>query len=388
MPPIRGRQADAASSASPGRRPNTIGVGERDLGDLLDRLDDRQASSEGAIKRTYARWPFRHGSLQLVLEHPGGSKATFQTACRNLSRGGMGVLHNAFVHANTPCKVVMPRLDSRRQTIDGTVVRCTHTQGLVHELGIRFGEAIQLGDYVELDPLMGWSSFEKVEPQKLAGALMVVTHSELDERIIGHYLGDTRLKIQFMKSAADAAGVERCTADVALIDLEVQHAQGLFSTLRERGAAESLVAIGADASTSTRMLLQKIEADGFVFKPLSSDRLLSVLADCLLAGDAVQIDPVLAGAGSGVLVRSCIEQLQNCAAEIRDGVAADDPMRCYAICQHVKAISIPIGLRPIAKMADQAANSVAQTMNVRESGVKLQELIRSCERIRISTGPA
>ncbi len=69
MPSIRGRKTDAASAAGPGTRPNTIGVPERDLGDLMDRLDDRNGGHEGNMKRTFARWPFRHGSLKLLLEH-------------------------------------------------------------------------------------------------------------------------------------------------------------------------------------------------------------------------------------------------------------------------------------------------------------------------------
>lgn len=388
MPPIRGRKADASSATGPGMRPNTIGVPERELGDLLDTLDERGAGHDGYVKRVHARWPFRQTSLKLTLEHPGGSRAVFQVACRNLSRGGTGVLHNAYAHAGTPCVLELPRLDGRVEPVRSMVVRCTHMRGVVHELGIRFVEPIQLTDFVELDPLMGWSSFEKVDPATLSGALIVVTDSELDERIIGHYLGDTQLRIKFLRTAAEAAGLERGAGDLAVIDLAVEGAEGLFTTVRDRAIASGVVAIGPDASTKTRMLLQEVAADGFVFKPLSSDRLLSVLADCLLGGDAVQIDPSLAGEGSGALIRSCIEQLQSCAAEIRESIATDDPMRVYAICQHIRAIAIPIGLRPIAKLAEQTSTSVAQTMSAAESASKLQELARACERVRVAGGSA
>lgn len=384
MPPIRGRKIDSASASSPGTRPNTIGVSERELAELLGKLDDHNAGHAGSVKRTFARWPFRQCSLQLVLDHPGGSRATLQVACRNLSRGGAGVLHGAFVHSGTPCRLEMPRLDGRHESIGGLIVRCTHMQGVMHELGVKFTEPVRLCEFVQLDPLMGWSNFERVDPARLAGSLLVVTDSELDERIIGHYLTDTMLKLRFVKSAPEAAASDRGSADVALIDLGIEGAKGLFATVREKGIAASMIAIGPDASAATRKLLQNVEADGLVFKPLSSDRLLSMLADCMLVGDAVQIDPALAGEGSGALIKGCVEQLHGCASEIREAIAGQDAMRCYASCQHVKAIAAPLGLRGIAKQADQAAANVAQTMSVAESGGRLQGLARACERVRVS----
>ena len=384
MPPIRGRKADAKSAATPGSRPNTIGLAERDLGTLMDKLDESGGGHEVHAKRTFARWPFRHNSLKLVLEHPGGSKAAFQVACRNLSRGGMGVLHNAYVHTGTACVLHLPQLDGHEVPLQSTIVRCTHMHGVVHELGVKFDEAIQINDFVELDPLMGWSSFERVNPEKLTGTILLVTDSEIDERLIGHFLGDTQLKIRCVKTPAEALEFDPGSADVAIIDLGVEGAKDMFASIREKGVADTMVAIGPDASTATRTMLQEVEGDGFVFKPLSSERMLSVLADCILGGDAIEIDPALAGESSGALVKSCIEQLKNAASEIREAIAAEDPMQCYAICQHIKAIASPIGLRPIAALADSAATSVAQSMCVVDSGVKLQEIARACERIRIS----
>ncbi len=385
MPPMKGRKADTEMIATTGSRPNTIGLARQDLGTLMDKLDERGGGHQGAIKRTFARWPFRHNSLKLVLEHPGGSKAVFQVPCRNLSRGGIGVLHNAYVHTGTGCVLHMPRLDGADTPLASTIVRCTHMGGMVHELGIEFNDTIQISDYVELDPLMGWSSFERVDPQKLVGSLLVVTESELDERIIGHFLGDTQLKMRSVKTPAEAESLDPGSIDAAIIDLAVSGAKQLFTTIREKGIANAMIAIGPDACTATRTMLQEIEADGFVFKPLSSERLLSVLADCMLGGDAIHIDPALAGESSSALVKSCIEQLQAAAAEIRKAIVEDDPMQCYAICQHIKAIAMPIGLRPIAALADTAATNVAQSMSVSESGVKLQEIARACERIRISS---
>ena len=384
MPRIRGRKADTTGTAGTGQRANSIGLPARDLDQYLDRLDERGDAKDSAIKRTFARWPFRQASLRLILEHPGGSRSMVQVACRNLSRGGTALLHNAYVHANTPCVLELPRLDGQMQAIRSMIVRCNHTQGTVHELGVKFTEPVLIEDFVQLNPLMGWNSFEKVDPEKLVGSLLVVTDSELDAKVIKHFLGDSQLKIRLLQTSAEAALLERDAGDIAIIDLGVEGAAELFESMRAIGVVHSLVAMGPDATAETRMTIQDVHPDGFVFKPLSSERLLAVIAECLIGGDAIQVDPTIAGEAGGALAANCIEQLRGFAVQIREALAEDDAMRCYAICQQVKAASIAIRLHQIVGLADQAATSLAQSMSCSESNARLQELARACERIRLS----
>lgn len=383
MGKIVGRKVDSNSVASPGARPNTIGVPTRELSSLMDRLDERGSGGEAAAKRTHSRWPFRQTSVRFVLDHPGGTKAEFQVACRNLSRGGSAVLHSAYVHVGTGCQLFMPRLDSKPVGVPGKIVRCQHVQGLVHELGVRFEEPLNLAEYVNLDPLMGWNSFERVDPAKLSGTLLCVIASELDQRIIGHYLSDSQMKPRFAKDKSQALTLAAEGCDVLMLDLTVPDAPDIAVALRQAGLTCPIIAVSADAGSKSRQQMRDLGVEGFLLKPLSSDRMLGSLAECLLTGESGQ---VAAPNVSPAILAGCVEQLKTCAAEMREAFTADDPMRCYALCQHVRTAAIPIGLKQLARLADQAATSLAQTMSLTESGQKVQDVLRACERIRSPGG--
>ena len=70
-------------------------------------------------------------------------------ACRNLSQRGIGLLHRSYVHLGTTCSVLLPHPRKGEQEYRGTVVRCLHLSGMVHEIGIRFNgkERLDVEEY-------------------------------------------------------------------------------------------------------------------------------------------------------------------------------------------------------------------------------------------------
>lgn len=129
--------SSSAGLAAAGRS-NTLGLSRLALDHLHATLDAFDAKIERDDARAYARVPVRAGAIGVCLEHPGGTRVELQMAGRNLSRGGISLLHSGFVHAGTKCVVRLPLVASRVGTFRGEVVRCTHRGGLLHEIGIRF----------------------------------------------------------------------------------------------------------------------------------------------------------------------------------------------------------------------------------------------------------
>ncbi len=64
--------------------------------------------------------------------------------CRNISVGGLGFLHGAYVHPGT--RVVLTLISANKQgyRINGSIVRCRHLTKTVHEVGVAFDEPIDL----------------------------------------------------------------------------------------------------------------------------------------------------------------------------------------------------------------------------------------------------
>ena len=175
---------------APSGRPNTVGLHERELGELLDRFDAPEAGP-GNPKRDFVRWPFRRTSVQVRLIHPSGAITSVSVACRNISRGGVSAIHNAYLHPGTKCRIALPHPQHGHKQIDGQVVRCHHRSGMIHEIGIAFKEPIDVREFIRADPLADCFSLERVKPEELTGTIMVVDASEIDRRIYKHFLRET-----------------------------------------------------------------------------------------------------------------------------------------------------------------------------------------------------
>lgn len=64
--------------------------------------------------------------------------------CRNISIGGLGFLHGAYVHPGTRVVLTLVSANKQGYRINGTIIRCRHLTKTVHEVGVAFDETIDL----------------------------------------------------------------------------------------------------------------------------------------------------------------------------------------------------------------------------------------------------
>ncbi|QKK07364.1 MAG: PilZ domain-containing protein [Planctomycetota bacterium] len=381
MPPIRGRRAQPADTNAKGHRANTLGLDELKVSAVLDKLDGK-ASGKPSIKRTFTRLPFRVRSLTLTLTHPGGTNTSVQVVCRNLSRGGIGVLHSAFAHTGTRCTVDLPRLDGGSDSVEGTIVRCSHISGQVHELGILFDNEVRLDTHVPFDPPSGMSSFERVDPESLEGTMVALLSSEIEGRMLGHFLSESRLALKITSSPEEGASLvsEGCT--VAVIDFTVPCAEEMVLAARQINSTLPIVAIAADSSPQTRALLSGMGIRGLVVKPMTSEKLLGVVAESLLTAERDEPNEEQTDQLSPELINDCIEQVHTIVGQLRGLAEGDDAMQGYELCRQITSICAPIGLDDLNHAAERASETISKTMSYVESEGALQELFRMCDRVK------
>jgi hypothetical protein len=130
---------------------------ERDR--LLDRLDrgasrkPRVAQGAAIERRKHPRLEYREADVPLVVEHPGGGGAWLLVCARNLSAGGMAFIHGGFLHVGSRCRLMLHRLNGKRELIGGEIVNCRHVEGALHEFSVRFDHKIEPSEFVaELKP--------------------------------------------------------------------------------------------------------------------------------------------------------------------------------------------------------------------------------------------
>lgn len=113
---------------------------------LLATLDD-----EGAEKRhgrKSSRHPCRGEMIPIVVLQPGRVVSPFLVLMRNVSAGGLSIIHGGYLHTGTQCRVLLATLEGAKVVLSGSVKRCRHIKGNLHEVGLAFESAIVPEDFV------------------------------------------------------------------------------------------------------------------------------------------------------------------------------------------------------------------------------------------------
>src|SRR5687768_12470301 len=78
---------------------------------ILDKLDKLQSAEP--FERSDERFPYRRRGVELEVEHIGGTSSRLRVWTRNLSAGGISLLHGSFVHPGSRCELTLPRRDDQ-----------------------------------------------------------------------------------------------------------------------------------------------------------------------------------------------------------------------------------------------------------------------------------
>lgn len=116
---------------------------------IIDEIRERNEGSKEAGRRTSERHEYREGAM-LVILHPGDPdrRSPFRVVPANLSSGGVGFLHGAFVHPGTPCDIMLSKLTGEPELIHGVVARCELASGRVHLVGVKFNAPIDTRRFI------------------------------------------------------------------------------------------------------------------------------------------------------------------------------------------------------------------------------------------------
>ncbi|MEQ9206300.1 MAG: PilZ domain-containing protein [Phycisphaerales bacterium] len=182
---------------------NTLRLGVRELDALLDKIEQIRPSMDNP-DRNFVRWNLRIVRVDLTIEHQTGSKVVLPVATRNISRGGIAVLHSSFVYPNSRCHIGAVLEGGHKLDIKGTVKRCDHIGGKVHELGIKFDTEISTKDILGLDPMQEAYSLERIDPKSLQGNILIINESEFDQQIMLKLLEETELSIAVAENSETA----------------------------------------------------------------------------------------------------------------------------------------------------------------------------------------
>jgi len=364
---------------------NTLRIGIRELNALLNRIEESQPESPNP-NREFVRWDFRIVRADLTIEHATGSKVVLPVATRNISRGGISVLHSSFVYPNSRCHVTALLEDGRKLDIDGMVMRCNHIGGKIHELGIKFDQEISTKELLGLDPMQEAYSLECIEPDGLHGNVLAVVSSDLDQQLLVKLLEDTSLTISVAEDSETALKRAKKGCELILTDHSVgeESAADIIMTLRAEGIDAPVLVMTSDSSEEFRDEMRMAGASGLISKPYTRDKLLQALAEFLLGdGDGGPLYSTLQlNDPAYEFLPKFLKELTRMILTLENSLRDSDYKSCLSICQSLASSAAPLGFESIGHVAVQANRALSKGSGVRDAAADVRQLIIACRRIK------
>lgn len=109
---------------------------------LLASLETDATDAAKRHGRKSTRHSFRGEMMPFVVMQPGGSVGAYMVLTRNLSAGGMALIHGGYLHPGTKCRMLLATTGGENVVIGGRVRRCRHIKGNLHEIGVEFNAPI------------------------------------------------------------------------------------------------------------------------------------------------------------------------------------------------------------------------------------------------------
>lgn len=125
-----------------------LSLSNRQCEHLTRQLDTKAAELGIPLSREHERFAYRITDIPVHIEHPDGGTSGLLTFGRNLSSGGIAVLHGGYLHLGSRCTVILRTLAGDPTSIAGIVRHCRHIQGMSHEVGIQFDAEIRIEQFI------------------------------------------------------------------------------------------------------------------------------------------------------------------------------------------------------------------------------------------------
>lgn len=372
----------AAKTAESSARANSLGIDQKTLEQVVKKLD-QPLPKDTKLKRGFVRWPFPEAHLELLVVNAGGSATSVRVAARNLSCGGIGILHRSFLHPGTRVRVRLRSITKGMVEIAGAISRCTFKGGVLHDIGIRFDKAIDIHDFTSPDLLDERYTLELISPEEIVGNVLYIEDSPMDSKLVKHFLRTTKVTLSMATSCAEALAMLKRDLAVILCDYHLSDADApeIVRRLREAGASAPIIVVTSDNSRTMREILWQMGANAFLLKPLTEIRLHRALAEFLLASrwsgrSTTGLDVESMEAMDKAFAEELVAGKQLLVKFVQEKKHKD----ARAVCSRLAATARRLEFVELAKLAEAAGAALAKTQNCEEAMLELTALMTAFEK--------
>lgn len=364
-------------------RRNTLGLDQAVYRELLNKLEHQHHSGGSGLKapnRTHTRLQYHEPYLDLEFQTIEGHNRSITVAARNISRGGLSVLHSSFTYTGTRIRTKLNRIDGKPHHATGTVVRCNHRGGVVHEIGIRFDTPIIVQEFIRPDIMQCVRTHERVRTRDLNGSALIIGNDPTIIPFLREYLLQTNVKYSFSEDATASQNQNPEGFDMILSCLDAGDTTGaeLAQNLRKQGYKRPIVLIGPCNDDVTKNKIRLSTADAFIPTPIDENDLLCTLGEYMLTSwdeDILQAVRTQYVTQTGDALYT---QLSKLAVMLDKHIRTADALQVFGTCNKILSLAPLVGLSSLEKNAKEVANAVAESGDINEHLQTLHEIKAMC----------
>lgn len=332
------------------------------------------------------RLPYCHPNVMLVISHLGGGFGRCFTHTRYLSPTHLSVLSKVYMHEGSIAHAYLPDRVGMPEEREGTVTQCNYIYNCMHEVTIQFKHRLNLQLFTEV-PAHFIDGEEEINPQHLAGRMLLFSDDEADVRLIMHYLRESRIQIDQAESLGAVLDFVRSKPFDVLACGDMVQGMGvdrIYAALNDAGCSSSLVTIcpagyepgWGDVNGGTEYLI----------KPLNESGVLNMLARLLGTGGDTDTEHLYSelpnDQSNAELVEWYIDHVKCLIHSLQKAAMADavDDARRYITTLRDTASSY--GFTPISKAAEQLIKSINASGSISECRDEIQKCYNLTRRMR------
>ncbi len=383
----------------PNTRRNSVTLSDGKRDDLLNRLDGKMPSASqdrtarrGSERRVDQRFEYRHRDIGLKVEHLGGGSSQLLVSGRNLSSGGVGFLHGAFLHPGSICQLELVTASGQVEHIAGKVVSCRHVEGTVHEVGVQFEQRLDPKRFVSSEADDQRAGLDSMEVPRIHGRLVYVEDLQAEAALLMHYLKPTGINISHVTApglALDEA--KRGNVDYLFTDLDLDGDDGveLIKKLRESSFAGPIVVVTAETDAKRLHAATVAGADEILSLPYNAGELYQLLLQLqdrvsgLQGGKLYSTrsgDPALAQ-----LITEFIKDATKRSELIQKAMEEQQLDAVRAVCLQFKGSAPAYGYEPLGEIASRIIVLIDDGSAFDATVNELRRMVIMCQSLGVRT---
>lgn len=364
---------------------NTLGVDGLLYQRLIAKLDEPSSKAKASAKRVFRRLSYEQSKLRIHIMSEGHNSTSLIVATRNLSQGGVSILHSNFMYNGTNITVDLINNIGEIVPRHGTVTRCIHRGGRIHEIGIKFDDEIRLRDFLIENPDNLLYARERIDPEAMNIKLMVYTEDTDCSALLRQFLMPSNLCYTFAKNIEDATK-KAAEQEMLLvhIDPDSMKSTEFVRSVRVAGFKNPIILVGKPSPAVDEHVINACGADMVLPWPIDGQAVLCSIAEFILNEWTPE---------SLESIRMCIspETRQSLRMEIaRLGIVLDQQLRTknqklvHNSCMKIRVLAPLLGLNSMNEQIDSLTERVSTEETLDGVLEELNDITMICKGLSLS----